>query len=58
LHECPAWGRGILGVMFDFGPIDMKFGMVVEFDILNGYLKFGCDQLISYLIGGRTKKFS
>ena len=57
-HECPAGGRGVLGVMSDFGPIDMKFGMEVKFDILNDYSKFGCDQLISYPIGGRTKKFS
>ena len=27
LHRCPVGGRGVLGVMSDFGPIDMKFGM-------------------------------
>ena len=51
--------RGVrrFGVMSDFGPIDMKFGMEVEFDILNNYPKFGCDQLISCPVRGRTKKF-
>jgi len=29
LHECPIGERGVLGVMSDFGPIDMKFGMQV-----------------------------
>ena len=58
LHECPPGGLGILGVMSDFGPIDMKFGMEVEVDILNNYPKFGCNQLISCPVGGRTKKFS
>ena len=29
-HECPAGGRGILGVMSDFGSINMKFGMEVR----------------------------
>ena len=32
-HECPIGGRGVLGVMPDFDPIHMKFGMEVEFDI-------------------------
>ena len=40
-----------LGVMSDFGPIDMKFGMGVEFDAFNDYPKFGCDQLISCPVG-------
>ena len=39
-HECPTGGRGVLGVMPDFGPIDMKFGMEVEFDILNDCLLY------------------
>jgi len=58
LHECPVGGRGVLGVTSDFRPIDMKFGMGAEFDILNDYPKFGCDQLISCPVGGRIKKFS
>jgi len=32
-HECPIGGRGVLGVMPDFDPIHMKFGMEVAFDI-------------------------
>ena len=44
-----------MGVMSDFGPIDMKLGMEVEIDELNDYPKFGCHQLISCLVGGRTK---
>ena len=44
--------------MSDFDPIDMKFGMEVEFDELNDYPKFGCDELISCPVGARTKKFS
>jgi len=51
-------GRGVLGVMSDFGPIDMKFDIQVEFDELNDYRKFGCDELISCPVGARTKKFS
>ena len=41
-----------------YGPIDMKFGMEVEFNALKDYPKFGCDQLISCPAGARTKKFS
>ena len=58
LHRCPVGGRGIFGVMSDFGSIDMKFSMGVEFDALNDYPKFGSDQLISCLVGASAKKFS
>ena len=44
--------------MSDFNPIDMKFGMEVEYDELNDYPKFGCDQLISCLVRAPAKKFS
>ena len=44
--------------MSDFDPIDMKFGMEVEFDALNDYPMFGSDQLISCPVGALTKKFS
>jgi len=54
-QECPIGGRGVLEVMSDFSPIDMKFGMEVKFDVLNGYPKFGYDQLISGSVGGRAK---
>ena len=47
-----------MGVMSNIGPIDMKFGMEVEFDALNDYPKFGSDQLISCPVGALTKKFS
>ena len=39
--------RGVLEVMLDFDPIDMKFGIQVEFDASKDYPKFGCDKLIS-----------
>ena len=45
-----------MGVMLDFYPIYMKFSMEVEIDVLNDYPKFGCDQLISCLVEGHTKK--
>ena len=51
-HECPAGGRGILGVMSDFVPINMKFGIKVEFD----EIKFGCNRVIS--CPARINKFS
>jgi len=57
-HGCPVGGRGILGVMLDFDPIYMKFSMVVEFDELNDFPKFGYNQLISCAVTARTKKFS
>ena len=41
--------------MSDFNPIDIKFGMEVEYDELNDYPKFGCDELISCPVGARTK---
>ena len=41
-----------------FCPIEMKFGMGVEFDELNDFPKFGCDKLISCPVRARTKKFS
>ena len=34
----------------------MKFGMCVEFDVLNDFSKFGCDRVISCPVGARTKK--
>ena len=58
LHDCPVGGRGVLGVMSDFDPIDMKFGMEVEFDELNHYPKFGSYQLISCPVRAPAKKFS
>jgi len=58
LHRCPVGGQGLLRVMSDFSRIDMKFGMYVEFDALNDYLKMGCDELISYHIEARTKNQS
>ena len=57
-HGCLAGRRGVSGVMSDFGPIDMKFGMGVEFDELNDYPKFGYDELISCPERAQTKKFS
>jgi len=57
-RRCLVGGRGVLVVMPDFDPIDMKFGMEVECDVLNDYPKFGCDQLISYPVRACTKKFS
>jgi len=54
-HRCFVGGQGVLGVMSDFDPIVMKFGMEVEYDELNNYPKFGCDELISYPVGARTK---
>ena len=44
--------------MSDFGPINMKFGVEVEFNELNDYPKFDSDQLISYPVRAWTKKFS
>ena len=58
LHVCLKGGRGDLGVMSDFSLIDIKFGMEAEYDILNDYPKFGCDELISCPVGARIKKFS
>jgi len=46
-HRYLVGGQGVLLVMSNIDPMDMKFGMVVEFDALNNYPKFGCDQLIS-----------
>jgi len=46
-HRCLVGGRGVLGVMSDFNPIDMKFGMEVEFNQYNDFPKFGHDELIS-----------
>jgi len=57
-HRCPVRWRGVLGVMSDFDPIDMKFGMEVEFDAFKDYPKFGCDKLISCPVRARIKKFS
>ena len=57
-HRCPVGGRGVLGVMSNIRLIDMKFVMKVEFDELNDYPKFGCDQLISCPIRAPAKKFS
>ena len=55
---CSVGGRGVLGVMLDFNPIYIKFSMEVDFDELNDYPKFGCDQLISCLVRAPAKKFS
>ena len=55
LHRCPAGGRGVLRVMSDFDPIDMKFGMVVEFVELNKYPKFDSHQLISCPVSAPAK---
>ena len=54
LHKCPSTGipqcpvgwQSILGVMSDFDPIELKFGVKVEFDVLNNLPKFGHNQLI------------
>ena len=35
LNGCLIGGRGILGVMSDFGPIDMKFGTEVELSLIH-----------------------
>jgi len=40
---------GLLGVISDFGPIDMKFGIEVEFDVLNDYQTFGHNRSISFV---------
>ena len=58
LHGCIVGGRGVLGVMLGFDPIYMKFSTEVEFDELNDFPKFGCNQVISYPVRARTKKFS
>ena len=58
LHDCPVGGWGILRVMPDSDPIYTKFGMVVEFDELNYYPKFGSHQLISCPVRATAKKFS
>ena len=54
-HGCPVGGRGVLGVMLDFDPIYMKFGMCVEFKKLNDFPKFGYNQFISCAVRARTK---
>ena len=41
--------------MLDFDPIDIKFGIEVEFDALKDYPKFGCDKLISRPVKAGTK---
>ena len=58
LHDCPVGGRGVLGVMPDFYPINMKFGKKVEFDEINHFPKFGCDRVISCPAVTRIKIFS
>jgi len=55
LHRCLVEGRDILGVISYFDSIYMKFGMKIEFDVLNNYPKFGFDQLISCPVRARTK---
>ena len=55
-YGCPVGGHGILGVVSDFDPNEMEFGAIVEFDILNNFPKFGCDQLINGFAQTRTKK--
>jgi len=57
-HGCSVGRRGILEVMLDFYPIYMKFSMDEEFDELNDFPKFGCNQLITRPVRARTKKFS
>ena len=57
-YDCPVGGRGISGVMLDFDPIDIKFGMKVEYIKLNDFPKFGCNRIISCSVGAHTKKFS
>ena len=32
LYQCRVGGQGNLGVMSNFNPMEMKFGMKVEFD--------------------------
>jgi len=43
-------------VLPDFDPIEMKFRIKVEFDVLNKFPKFGCDQYISGFAPTRSKK--
>jgi len=38
-HDCPVGWPGILGVMLDFDPISIKFGMEVAFVKLNDFPK-------------------
>ena len=57
LYDCPVGLRGVSGVMPDSDPIYIKFGMVVEFDEINHFRKFGCNRVISCPVGARTKKF-
>lgn len=45
----------IRGVISDFDPTEIKFGVIVQFDILKNFPKFGSDQLISHLPLTRTK---
>ena len=44
--------------MFDFDPIEMKFGLQIKIDVLNNIPKFGGNQLIRGLAPTRTKKLS
>ena len=44
--------------MSNYDPIENKFSMTVELDVLNNIPKFGSNQLISGLTPTRTKKFS
>jgi len=57
LHQCRVGGRGNLAVMSNFNPMEMKFGMKVEFDTLYNFPKFGRSQLISGLAPTHIKKF-
>ena len=52
-----ALGRGILGVISDFHSIEMKLGTKVEYGLLNNFLKFDQDQLISCLALFPSEKF-
>ena len=58
IHECLIEGRGVSGVISDFVPINMKFGIKVEFDEINHFPKFGCDRVISCPAVARIKIFS
>jgi len=44
--------------MSNIDPMGMKFGMEIEFDALNDYPKFNCDQLINCPVRAPAKKFS
>ena len=56
LYQCRVGWQGNLGVMSNFNPMEMKFGMKVEFDTYTNFPKFDRSQLISGLAPTHIKK--